>query len=111
MPDQKIVYWKNGEYYSEVDHKKSMSLDAAKYFRYYQPFVKVGEYLELVLVEDMVRTTDVIVRAFRSGNNIYYQAKNGCRYRVEYVGIDLEKVLEEGKNTSKDIVRQFPKAA
>ncbi|MBI5393365.1 hypothetical protein HZA96_05840 [Candidatus Woesearchaeota archaeon] len=107
-PGQRIVYSKNNNYYSQVDHNKKLPLPVAQYLRYYQPFVKTGEQLDIVLGNVMVRTS-VITRAYRLGNRNFFQTKDGL-YQVKYEGIDLGKVLCEDRNHSNDRIKQFPKA-
>ena len=92
---QKIVYLKNGEPIGELTLGVKLCLSVAQYIRDYQPFTSQGHSLMFIADGHRVRTTE-IQKVEKKDQSLHVQTKNS-QYEIQYVGIDLDKVLEDGQ--------------
>ncbi|MFA5175807.1 MAG: hypothetical protein WC413_00920 [Candidatus Nanoarchaeia archaeon] len=110
--DQKIVYYRNGEKISEVLPETKTHINYTQYLRYFQPFTEKGNFLTIRDFENNKEwITSRIEDVQQVNNSLNIKTKNS-QYVVEYVGIDLEKMLKDGKfkgvNDSTSFCSQFP---
>lgn len=114
--NQNIIYKKGEEEIGRISFSdlEKMPLNLAQYFRYYQPFTEKGEQLTIPQGNKSLRTSRV-KSVERKGNSLIVNTMNST-YKIEFNGIDLEKVLADGKfkgiNESKGVeIIQFPLSA
>ncbi len=70
---------------------------SAGFIRHYQPFVEAGQQTLIPLKDGgpPIRTSQ-IKRVDRRGNTLLCETQNST-YEIEYVGIDLDKILGDGQ--------------
>lgn len=93
---QKIVYYRNGKEISMLTKDSSIPLGLWQYIRYNQPFISEGDTLSLPLPNREVWKTSIVTKVKSEGNVLVVTTRNSV-YRIEYIGIDLQKVLTDGE--------------
>ena len=111
-PGQEIIYRKNGEEISRLnqDFLKELPLpmNILQYIAGYQPFVEPGISLTIPRKEERdVLTTSEIKSTERKGNALVVHTCHST-YEIEYVNIDLEKILQAGKGLPGVSENEFP---
>lgn len=100
--NQEIIYRRNGSEISRLtkdDHidDELFHPNLAAYIRYYQPFTKEGNQLTIPeCQEKKIIKTSLIEHVERKNNTLVVKTLNSS-YEIEYKGIDLKKILEDGK--------------
>lgn len=103
-PEQKIIYRRNGKVISELasDLLGVLGLGHLQYLRHMQPFVSRGNELSIPMNDGTkttpdLQTAEVQEDVTRKGNTLICQTRN-ITYEIEYVNIDLGKILEDGED-------------
>lgn len=96
---QEIAYGKNGEikYRLTSDTVANLIVAHRHNIRYEQPFTGSGE---MVMIPLGSRTTETarVTEVKRDGNILVLRTGSSGEYTIEYRGIDLEKVLKDGRD-------------
>ena len=116
--NQEIIYRRNGVEISRLtadncNNEELLPSNLAAYIRYYQPFTKEDNLLTIPKCQEKkVIKTSLIEHVKRKDNILVVKTLNSV-YEIEYKGIDLKKILEDGsfKGVNKsegDGIAQFP---
>ncbi|MBW2986206.1 hypothetical protein KY333_02435 [Candidatus Woesearchaeota archaeon] len=96
LEDQAIIYTRNGEELTRITRDTCLIDPIAGYVRCYQPFTEPGNDLSIPIVErDTVKRTRA--RDVTHDGNVLTIETNHSTYTIEYVNIDLEKMLADGQ--------------
>jgi len=99
--NQEIIYKKKTDSgYDELfrltsENLEKLELSIAAYIRHYQPFTKKGDQLTIPKESGGIITTSRIKGVKRKKNSLIINTHNSV-YEVEYRGIALEKILNDG---------------
>ena len=92
---QEIIYTRNEVEILRLTPANIMKMDLTDYYCVRdQPFLKEGNRI----VVPGRRRSASITSARREGNELQFETASGASYSITYEGIDLEKVLADGKN-------------
>lgn len=116
--NQEIIYRRNGSEIARLtaeDCKDEglLSSNLLAYIRHYQPFTEEGNLLTIPQCQEKkITKTSSIESVERKDNTLFVKTLNSS-YEIEYKGINLKKILEDGKfsgvNKSEgNEIAQFP---
>lgn len=96
--NQEIIYRRSEEEISRltVENTKKIDMTTLAYIRYSQPFTKKGQQLTIPKGKKYTITSRIRENPKRKGNVLVVQTLNSV-YKIEYVNIDLEKILADGQ--------------
>lgn len=117
---QKIIYRRNGKEIAKITSETPLNImgrGLIGYIRFYQPFTKPGWKLNIPVRGEKGEMRELMTTkaryVTRKDNTLVVETKNST-YEIQYEGIDLEKVLNDGewcgvnKDTDDWSVREFP---
>jgi len=99
--DQEIIYRKNRiEILSRITNENfdDFALETKNDMRFRQPLLKEGQQLFYPQENEgkfSIMRSSTIKKREREGNRIGFETISGSFYVIDYVGIDLDKVIEE----------------
>ncbi len=96
--DQEIVYFRNDQEVARLtaDNTRRVEWNLASYVRGLQPFTEVGNSIGIPQPDGRAMHTSSVREVRREGDSLHLSTRNS-RYRIDFVHIDLERVLADGK--------------
>ena len=109
LEDQEIIYTQNDKELTRITRDTVLIDPLAGYVRCYQPFTKAGDNLAIPIVEKGTVRKASVKEVAHEGNVLTITSKQSV-FKITYVNIDLEKILEDGqfKGVNADSAAPFP---
>jgi len=106
---QKIIYLRGKEQISLLDsfNWDSLQENVQAYVRHLQPFTKEGQFLTIPRPEGLDWRTSEVQRVEVKEGKLVLQTTKSV-YSIEYVGIDLARMLADGEGKGVNSSDGFP---